>query len=73
MDQFGIILIVGVLIISAWLIVPRIFPHPQMICTRCEGTGAVDERWPNPDEPSGWHELKGSCPKCDGKGKVRAA
>lgn len=73
MDQLGIILIVAVLVVGAYILIPRIFPHQQMICTRCEGTGAVDEKWPNPDEPSGWHELRGECPKCEGKGKVKAA
>jgi hypothetical protein len=39
-------------------------------CTRCDGTGIVDERWPDPSKPGGWHELHGTCPKCGGVGKV---
>ncbi|MBI4759550.1 MAG: hypothetical protein HY783_11240 [Chloroflexi bacterium] len=39
-------------------------------CTRCDGTGQVNERWPDPKEPGGWHILEGTCPKCKGKGRV---
>ncbi len=41
-----------------------------MRCNRCDGTGHVDERWPDPNEPGGWHILEGVCPKCKGKGKI---
>jgi DnaJ-class molecular chaperone len=40
------------------------------VCTRCEGTGEVNEKWPDPDAPGGWHKLDGVCPKCKGKGRV---
>ncbi len=40
------------------------------VCTRCRGTGSVDEHWPDPDKPNGWHHLEGTCPKCKGKGRV---
>jgi DnaJ-class molecular chaperone len=40
------------------------------VCTRCSGTGEVNERWPDPDAPNGWHILNGICPKCKGKGRV---
>ncbi len=39
-------------------------------CTRCDGTGQVNERWPDPKVPGGWHILEGTCPKCKGKGRV---
>ncbi len=66
-------LVVGVIVLALiWFLVPRLFPHPEMVCTRCEGTGAVDEKWPDPSQPGGWHVLKGTCPKCKGKGKVKA-
>ena len=39
-------------------------------CTRCQGSGTVDEKWPDPSKPGGWHRLEGTCPKCKGKGKV---
>lgn len=39
------------------------------ICTRCRGTGEVNEKWPDPDKPGGWHILDGTCPKCKGKGR----
>ena len=41
-----------------------------MVCTRCEGTGQVDEHWPDPSGPGGWHDVHGTCPKCKGVGKV---
>ena len=40
------------------------------VCTRCEGTGIVDEHWPDPSKPGGWHDLHGKCPKCGGVGRV---
>lgn len=39
-------------------------------CNRCDGTGQVNERWPDPKEPGGWHIVEGICPKCKGKGKI---
>ena len=39
-------------------------------CTRCDGSGQVDEKWPDPSAPGGWHILQGKCPKCKGKGRV---
>ena len=39
-------------------------------CNRCDGTGQVNERWPDPKEPTGWHIVEGICPKCKGKGKI---
>ena len=41
-----------------------------MRCNRCDGTGQVNERWPDPNEPGGWHIVEGICPKCKGKGKI---
>jgi hypothetical protein len=40
------------------------------VCNRCSGTGEVNEKWPDPDEPSGWHRVEGTCPKCKGKGRI---
>ena len=59
------------LVVAAVLLLPRILPPTGPTCTRCEGTGAVNERWPDPSKPGGWHELSGKCPKCDGKGRLR--
>lgn len=42
----------------------------RMRCNRCDGTGNVNERWPDPKEASGWHIVEGTCPKCKGKGKI---
>jgi DnaJ-class molecular chaperone len=42
----------------------------RMRCNRCDGTGQVNERWPDPKEPGGWHIVEGTCPKCKGKGTI---
>ncbi|HMA33237.1 MAG TPA: hypothetical protein VKY74_02060, partial [Chloroflexia bacterium] len=41
-----------------------------MVCTRCDGSGQVDEHWPDPSKPGGWHDVHGVCPKCKGVGRV---
>jgi len=50
---------------------PNLFGGRGIRCTRCDGTGQVSERWPDPSEPGGWHHVEGMCPKCKGKGTVR--
>jgi hypothetical protein len=59
------------LVVAAVLLLPRVLPPTGPTCTRCEGSGSVNERWPDPSKPGGWHELSGQCPKCDGKGRLR--
>ena len=59
------------LVVAAVVLLPRILPPTGPTCTRCEGSGSVNERWPDPSKPGGWHELSGKCPKCDGKGRLR--
>ena len=59
-----------VVVVAAAVAMSRFMSGPKMICTRCKGTGTVDERWPDPSQPGGWHRLEGRCPKCKGKGKV---
>jgi hypothetical protein len=62
-----------VLLVLAFIILPRITASMGgVVCTRCDGTGQVNERWPDPSAPGGWHVVEGTCPKCKGKGKVRA-
>lgn len=53
------------------LFVPRLMGGNTVRCTRCEGTGFIDEKWPDPSEPTGFHMASGKCPKCKGKGRVR--
>ena len=60
-----------VLIAIAVVVVPRILPPTGPSCTRCDGSGHANERWPDPSQPGGWHELDGVCPKCKGKGRMR--
>jgi len=70
--DIGYVVLIVLLMVGTFFAIRWLFPAPQMICTRCEGTGSVDEKWPDPSKPGGWHILHGKCPKCDGKGKVRA-
>jgi hypothetical protein len=53
------------------LVVPRLLGGTTVVCTRCDGTGFIDERWPDPSKPTGFHVASGKCPKCKGKGKVK--
>jgi hypothetical protein len=59
-----------IVMIAAVFFMSRFMGGPRMQCTRCQGTGQVNERWPDPSQPGGWHRLEGKCPKCKGKGKV---
>jgi RecJ-like exonuclease len=59
-----------ILMIGAVFLMSRFITGPKIACTRCQGTGHVNERWPDPSKPGGWHRLEGTCPKCKGKGKV---
>ncbi len=59
-----------VVIVIAVFFLSRINMAPKVKCTRCDGTGQVNEKWPDPSEASGWHRVEGTCPKCKGKGKV---
>lgn len=62
----------AVALVAIWLIAPRIMPANMITCTRCDGSGTVDERWPDPTKQGGWHVVNGECPKCQGNGRVRA-
>lgn len=57
-------------IVMAVLVLSRTRKIRTMRCTRCDGTGQVDEHWPDPSKPGGWHDVHGVCPKCGGVGKV---
>lgn len=65
-------LLIGVIIITVVLVVvPRLLGGTMVKCTRCDGTGHIDERWPDPSKPGGFHVASGKCPKCKGKGRVK--
>ena len=64
----GILLLIVMAV--AVVAMSRFMGGPKLRCTRCDGSGMVDERWPDPNAPGGWHKLEGKCPKCKGKGKV---
>jgi hypothetical protein len=65
-------ILIGIVVLAAVVyLVPRFFGGNYNVCTRCEGTGYIDERWPDPGSPGGFHEASGKCPRCKGKGKVR--
>jgi DnaJ-class molecular chaperone len=65
---WGVLLVVALIVI--YFVMGRGRRVATMVCTRCDGTGQVNERWPDPSEPSGWHRVEGTCPICKGKGKV---
>jgi len=64
---FIAIVVLAVLIV----VVPRFIGGNYNTCTRCEGSGQIDERWPDPTQPGGFHVAEGKCPRCKGKGKVK--
>ena len=68
MDLFSIFLVAAAMIIV--VVIFRRAGTPRNRCTRCDGTGQVAERWPDPKEPGGWHIVEGTCPKCKGKGML---
>lgn len=59
-----------VILIIILFVFNRFAGAPKSRCTRCDGTGQVNERWPDPKEKGGWHITEGTCPKCKGKGKI---
>jgi hypothetical protein len=71
MEAYGGALVALVVVIVVGFVVPRVMGGNTIVCTRCEGTGQIDERWPDPKEPTGFHVATGRCPKCKGKGKIR--
>jgi DnaJ-class molecular chaperone len=64
---FPIIMVVAVII---FFMVSSRNTKGRNICNRCSGTGEVNEKWPDPDKPGGWHRVEGTCPKCKGKGRI---
>jgi hypothetical protein len=72
MDPSSIIFIVfmGVVVIVYFIFSGRGRRAGRNVCTRCSGTGEVNEKWPDPNAPGGWHRVEGVCPKCKGKGRV---
>ncbi len=70
MESLGPILLTIVVMIVIVFVFSRLNLGPKVRCTRCDGTGQVNERWPDPTQPGGWHVVEGRCPKCKGKGKI---
>ncbi|HEU5318142.1 MAG TPA: hypothetical protein VFX49_18660 [Chloroflexota bacterium] len=71
MEMLGSLLVGVILVTIVLFVVPRLMGGNTILCTRCEGTGQVDERWPDPSKPTGFHTATGTCPKCRGKGRVK--
>jgi hypothetical protein len=69
--DLGYLLFGASAIVVAVFILPRFLGSGSIICTRCEGTGQIDERWPDPSKPTGFHLATGTCPKCKGKGRIK--
>ena len=55
----------------AVFVLPRVLGPTGPRCNRCDGSGEINERWPDPSKPGGWHKQEGICPKCKGKGRLR--
>ncbi|MEI7555653.1 hypothetical protein [Candidatus Chlorohelix sp.] len=70
MDPSIIFVVMMVIAVIIFTVVNSRNKGGRNVCTRCDGTGEVHEKWPDPDAPNGWHILDGICPKCKGKGKV---
>lgn len=64
------IVMMGVAVLVFFVVSGRSNAKGRNICTRCSGTGEVNEKWPDPNAPGGWHRVEGICPKCKGKGRV---
>ncbi|HXI18647.1 MAG TPA: hypothetical protein VNM48_19960 [Chloroflexota bacterium] len=71
MDAIGALVVGAIVVAVVLFVVPRLMGGSKIICTRCEGTGHIDERWPDPSKPTGFHVASGTCPKCKGKGRVK--
>jgi DnaJ-class molecular chaperone len=67
--EFSLIFLVG-MIVLVFVLFRGMGSGGRMRCNRCDGTGQVNEHWPDPNESSGWHHVEGICPKCKGKGKI---
>ena len=64
------ILFVGAMLVVVFFLLRNAGGGNRIRCNRCDGTGQVSERWPDPKEPGGWHKVEGICPKCKGKGMI---
>ena len=71
MEAAGGLFIAIVILALIVYVAPRFLGGNYNVCTRCEGTGFIDERWPDPTQPGGFHVASGKCPRCKGKGKVK--
>ena len=70
-DYLSSLLVGAVLVGFAVFVFPRILSGSKILCTRCDGSGQIDEHWPDPTKPSVFHSASGTCPKCKGKGRVK--
>lgn len=68
MDPLSLVMLAAMVVVGVFM--ARSVRGGRVRCTRCDGTGQVSERWPDPKEPTGWHVVEGVCPKCKGKGAV---
>ncbi len=70
--DIGTMIPILIVLIAIFFVVSKLNLGPKIKCNRCDGTGDINERWPDPKEKSGWHIESGLCPKCKGKGKISA-
>ncbi|MCL4543127.1 MAG: hypothetical protein M1118_00785 [Chloroflexi bacterium] len=70
-ESFTITVVILILIaVIGTPLIRRLTGGGSTVCNRCDGTGEVQENWPDPSELSGWHRVNGTCPKCKGKGRI---
>ena len=72
MEVYGGVVVGLVMLAVLFVVVPRLMGGNTIVCNRCDGTGQINERWPDPSQPGGFHVARGTCPKCKGKGRVRS-
>lgn len=70
MESLPFLIFMGLAVIAFVVFSSRGRAQGRNVCTRCTGSGEVNEKWPDPAEPGGWHRVEGTCPKCKGKGRV---
>ncbi len=63
--------IVVILIAVVILALPRLLPAAGPACARCRGSGQINERRRSASQSRGWQVLAGTCPTCQGKGRLR--
>ena len=70
MEGLEWVFVLAIVLVILYFVMGRNRRVATMTCNRCNGTGQVEEHWPDPSQPGGWHHVEGTCPKCKGKGRI---